>query len=113
MGAFTKGDIVLFPFPFTDLSNRKLRPCLVLSNIMRNEIILCQITSKKIMKDKYCVEIKKNSTITGSLKIDSYVRANMIFTADTSQIITKICKLSSTDHKKVIDIIIAIIGSKV
>ena len=46
MAAFAKRDIVLFPFPYTDLSKRKLRPCLVISDEMKDDIILCQITSK-------------------------------------------------------------------
>lgn len=90
MGTFTKGEIVLFPFPYTDLSNRKLRPCLVLSDEMGDDILLCQITSKKIRKDQYTVEIKKDETIDGSLQIDSYIRSNMIFTSSKSQIVKKV-----------------------
>ena len=50
MDAFTKGDIVLFPFPYTDLSDRKLRPCLVLSEEMGEDIMLCQVTSQRLRK---------------------------------------------------------------
>ena len=67
MVSFTRGEIVLFPFPYTDLTNRKLRPCLVISEEMEEDIILCQITSKNISKDIYSVELKKNETINGSL----------------------------------------------
>jgi len=95
MGAFAKGDIIIFPFPYTDLSNRKIRPCLVLSNEMREDIILCQITSKNIKSDKYTIELKHNETIEGSLQIDSYIRPNMIFTASKHQIIKKICKIGN------------------
>ncbi len=105
MGSFTKGEIVLFPFPYTDLTNRKLRPCLVLSNEMGKDILLCQITSKKIRKDKYTVEIKKDETMEGSLQIDSYIRSNMIFTAYTSQIQKKICKIKDNHYKEVTGII--------
>ncbi len=105
MGSFTKGEIVLFPFPYTDLNNRKLRPCLVLSDEMGEDILLCQITSKKIQKDKYTVEIKKDETIEGSLKIDSYIRSNMIFTAYTSQIQRKICKIKNKHYNKVTRVI--------
>ena len=105
MGTFTKGDIVLFPFPYTDLSNRKLRPCLVISDEIGEDILLCQITSKKIRKDKYSVEIKHNNTIDGSLQIDSYIRANMIFTARKAQILKKLCKIKDEQYIEVVNII--------
>ncbi len=105
MGSFTRGDIILFPFPYTDLSNRKLRPCLVISDEMDEDILLCQITSQKIRKDKYCVEIKKNETIDGTLKIDSYIRANMIFTANKTQILKKFCGVKDKEYKEVVNII--------
>ena len=105
MVSFIKGDIVLFPFPFTDLSNRKLRPCLVISDEMNEDILLCQITSQKIRKDRYCVEIRKNETIGGTLGIDSYIRANMIFTANKKQILKRICRVEGREYKEVIDLI--------
>ncbi|MFO8051871.1 MAG: type II toxin-antitoxin system PemK/MazF family toxin [Thermoplasmatota archaeon] len=110
MGAFTRGDIVLFPFPYTDLTNRKLRPCLVLSEEMGEDIILCQITSKRIVKDSYSIEIGKDDTIDGSLQIDSYVRANMVFTASKKQIIKRICSIKGNNYNEVIKIIYDIIA---
>ena len=109
MGTFAKRDIVLFPFPYTDLSNRKLRPCLVLSDQMGSDLLLCQITSKRIKRDSYSIEVKKGETIDGSLRIDSLVRANMIFTADASQIRKKVCRLTSDHYSKVVEIIYALI----
>jgi len=105
MGTFTKGDIVLFPFPYTDLTNRKLRPCLVISDEMGEDILLCQITSKRIRKDKYSVEIKKNETIDGSLQVDSYIRANMIFTANKTQVLKKFCKITDVQYTEVVNTI--------
>jgi len=110
MGTFARGDIVLFPFPYTDLSNRKLRPCLVLSAEMGEDIILCQITSRKIKKDAYSVEVGKEDTEEGSLHIDSYVRANMLFTASRRQIHRKICRLSDGHYQRVVCIICDLIG---
>ncbi len=105
MGKFTRGEIVLFPFPYTDLSNRKLRPCLVISGEMGKDLLLCQITSNRIRKDKYSVEIRKGDTADGSLQIDSYIRANMIFTASKAQIHKKICRIKDKQYKEVINII--------
>lgn len=40
------GAVVLVPFPFSDLSQAKLRPAAVLADAGRGDWILCQITSK-------------------------------------------------------------------
>lgn len=103
MEAFTKGDIVLYPFPYTDLSIRKIRPCLVLSNEMNNDIILCQITSKVMFSDNYTVELQLIETLEGTLQIDSYIRTNMLFTCDKSQILKKVCKISDQKYFEVIN----------
>ena len=45
-----RGDVILVPFPFTDLSDTKRRPALVLSsrdyNDATGEVIIAQITSR-------------------------------------------------------------------
>lgn len=102
MESFAKGEIVLFPFPYTDLNGRKLRPCLILSNEMREDIILCQITSQRINKDLYAIELKNDETLNGSLKIDSYIRCNMLFTANKNQIVKVLCKISDKKYDLVI-----------
>jgi len=45
MARFVKGDVVVIPFPFSDLSQAKRRPALVLAELEGNDRILCQITS--------------------------------------------------------------------
>jgi mRNA interferase MazF len=40
------GLVVLIRFPFSDLSQTKLRPAVVLANAGRGDWILCQVTSK-------------------------------------------------------------------
>lgn len=49
MGRFIKGDILVVPFPFSDLSQSKKRPALVIANIEEgNDLILSQITSQEL-----------------------------------------------------------------
>ena len=39
------GSVVLVPFPFSDLSQSKLRPAVVLADAGQGDWILCQVTS--------------------------------------------------------------------
>ncbi len=49
--AFQRGDVVLVPFPFTDLSARRVRPAVVVSTAeyeqQTGDIIVAQITGKQ------------------------------------------------------------------
>ncbi len=99
MGALAKGDVVVFAFPYTDLSRRKLRPCLVLSPEMGKDILLCQITSNAIQKDAYAIGVEPDGE--NGLGIPSRIRANMLFTAEKEQIQGKIGKMATKTYSKV------------
>ena len=45
MEKLMKGDVVVLPFPFSDLSASKKRPALVVATLSGEDVILCQITS--------------------------------------------------------------------
>ena len=67
MERFVKGDVVVVPFPFSDLTQAKKRPALVIAELEGNDLILCQITSQSI-RDKYTVSIDENDFETGTLR---------------------------------------------
>lgn len=76
-------------FPFSDLSDSKKRPALVLADLLGDDILLCQITSQST-KDSFAVPLVNADFITGSLPVDSYIRPTRIFTADKNIIIKKV-----------------------
>jgi mRNA interferase MazF len=43
---FVSGDVVVVPFPFTDLQSSKRRPAVVLATFARGDLLICQITSR-------------------------------------------------------------------
>jgi mRNA interferase MazF len=88
-----KGDIVVIPFPFSNLQGFKRRPALVLADSGSKDSILCQITSKNV-KDRFAVSITPGDT-GGKLPIDSNIRPNKLFTIEKSIILYKICTLSN------------------
>ena len=88
MAEFIKGDIVVTPFPFSDLSGSKRRPALVFADLPGDDIILCQITSQHT-NDSYAVSLTQTDFSSGSLPVDSFIRPSRIFTADKNIIIRK------------------------
>ena len=108
MGEFVKGDIVVIPFPFSDLRSSKKRPALVLTKLHGDDLILCQITSQQT-KDGYAIPLSEKEFKLGSLKQDSNIRPNKIFTADNSIIDYKVGSLTQSKTKKVVEGVCAII----
>jgi mRNA interferase MazF len=47
------GAVVLVPFPFSDLSQSKLRPAIVLADAGKGDYVLCQITSNVYSDSRY------------------------------------------------------------
>lgn len=107
MAEFIKGDVVVVPFPFSDLSQAKRRPALVISKLDGDDLILCQITSQTV-KDNYAVPINKSDFESGDLKQSSNIRPNRIFTADSNIILYKVGDLKKNKVNKVIESIVEI-----
>ena len=108
MARFVKGDVVVIPFPFSDLTSAKRRPALVVAELEGDDLILCQITSQRI-KDKYAIPIENNDFETGSLRRRSNVRPNRIFTADRHIILRRVGHLRSEKTNEVVERIVDIL----
>lgn len=99
---FEKGDVVVLPFPFSDLSSSKKRPALVVTNLKGEDLILLQITSNKKF-DSYSINLTDNDFSQGKINIDSKIRPNKIFTADKSIILYKIGTININKQKEVLE----------
>lgn len=102
MEEFIKGDIVVIPFPFSDLSRNKRRPAFVIKDLADNDILLCQITSKP-NKDNFSISLRKSDFENGELPVESNIRINKLFTADRKIILRKAGKVKENYYKKVIE----------
>lgn len=102
MEGFVKGEIVVLPFPFSDLSSSKNRPALVLADLRGEDIILCQITSQ-FVKDDYALALNNSDFVKGSLNRPSNIRPNRLFTAEKSIIIRKVGTIKIDLFEKVVD----------
>lgn len=107
MERLIKGDVVVVPFPFSDLSQSKKRPALVLADLEGYDLILSQITSQNV-SDSYSIKLKNSDFEEGSLIKNSNIRPNKIFTADRDIVLYKIGHLNEEKIKEVTDRVIRI-----
>lgn len=89
---YKQGDILLIPIPFSDLTSSKKRPVLVLSNNDYNsrtaDIMVAAITSNLAVKD-YIVMLTSSDLDEGTLKVNSCIRTDKIYTLSQSIVIGK------------------------
>jgi len=104
---FVKGDIVVIPFPYSDLTNAKRRPALVLAESSYNDLILCQITSQTA-KDDFSVSLTESDFNSGKVFKSSNIRPNKLFTADSGIVLYKIGSLKREKISEVIDRLVEI-----
>ena len=98
-------------FPFSDLSQSKLRPSVVLADAGRGDWILCQITSK-FYADARAVLLDNGSFSVGSLRVASYARPGKLFTASSSLINFEIGTLMPDAFEQVSAAVINLLASK-
>ncbi|MEQ9301009.1 MAG: type II toxin-antitoxin system PemK/MazF family toxin [Cyclobacteriaceae bacterium] len=89
-----KGDIVLIPFPFTDLSGVKRRPALVLAT-KDHDIIVAFITSRLGTESENEIDVSPNSA--NGLKVRSILKLTKIATLEKSLAIGLLGRLGSSD----------------
>lgn len=102
------GDVVLIPFPFSDLSASKLRPALVLAHAGRDDWVCLQITSRPYA-DSGAIELTDSDFLQGSLQRVSYVRPGKIFTAHQSLFRRVVGKLHDVRLREITDRVVDLI----
>lgn len=103
---YKQREIILIPFPYSDLSQNKKRPAIILSNSDHNtnneDVICCAITTNP--RDyANSVEITSSDLDSGDLQYDSRVKPNKIFTLGQRLIIKKLGRLNIVKSREIIE----------
>lgn len=103
---YKQKEIVLIRYPFTDFSNFKLRPVLVVSNNNYNQnfpdILLCGITSN-IFQDAFSVQVSNTDLETGFLPHTSIIKCHILHSIDASLIIRKVALITDIKFVEVVE----------
>ncbi len=109
MARFVSGELVVVPFPFTDLANTKVRPALVVASLSRGDVILCQITSQA-GGHPVAISIRTTDCLAGgSLQRDSFALPHRVVTANESCILRTVGRISPVKLRQVREQVCAII----
>ena len=101
---YSKGDIVIISFPFSDLSQAKKRPMLVLAT-KGKDIIGCAITSNPESEGVLLTEFAE-----GNLPLESKVKYWQIHTFFNELIIRKIARITAKTQREVLKKIDELMG---
>ena len=107
MGAPAIGQVVLVPFPFSDLSHAKMRPAVILAATGHGDWILYQVTSNPYGDDK-AITLTNRDFKSGSLKVTSYARPGKLFTANESLIAKTVGILRNQTKNELVGAVIAL-----
>ena len=108
MGSLAAGSVVLVPFPFSDLSQSKRRPAVVLASAERGDWILCQITSNSY-SDPRAVRLTDADFERGGLRVASHARPAKLFTAHESLFVSEAGLLRADALRKITDGVVSLI----
>ncbi len=94
------GDIVLIPFPFAELTNKKVRPSVVVCETkdVYKDLVLCAVSSvvpPNPTENEMVLRVAKEN----GLRKDSVLKVDRIVTAKEQDVIAKIGKLNISELK--------------
>jgi len=100
MGKPLAGEVVVLPFPQTNLQSGKRRPALVVADLPGDDLILCQITSQA-RNDGFSVPLPVADFESGRLAVDSFIRPQRLFTVEQSVILYAAGKIKNARLQEV------------
>lgn len=112
---YKQKEIVLVPFPYSDLTATKKRPVLIVSNNQYNnkfhDVLVCVITSNRF-KDDYSVSLTNDDLEMGILPEISVIKTHKLFAVHQSKIIKKFSLVKSNTFEEVRQKISELIADK-
>ncbi len=106
MSIYRQRDIVLVPFPFSDLSGQKVRPVLILSNDAYNQrsadVVVCGLTTN-LRPTPYSIIVNVTDVEQpGRLRHKSKIKADAIASLEQTILLKRIACLKLSVFKQVV-----------
>lgn len=107
---FERGDLLLVPFPFSDLSASKRRPVLALTTPDGyGDFVAMPVTSRP--QTEHAVSLTVKDLVHGTLPAPSWIRTDKIVTLNASLVIKSFGRVSDEVIARAVSQFCAFIGS--
>lgn len=103
-----KGEVVVVPFPFSDLSQAKNRPALVLIDLPGADVVLAAITSTR--SEPHAIALEPKDFRQGALSHASFVHPAKLFTFEKNLIRKVVGSITEAKRKEVVAKIISLLA---
>jgi mRNA interferase MazF len=103
----SEGEVVMVPFPFTDLSQSKLRPAVCRVDVGRGDWVLGQVTSSQY-GDPTAVPLGVMDFASGGRLVASFARPGKLFTASASLMVRSVGVFSPAAFGRVLSAVVAL-----
>ncbi len=105
---YRQGDLILLPFPFTDLSSVKRRPALIVSparyHLLTDDIILVALTSQVPPSlSEFDMLVTPRDMAIGYLPKPSVIKVGKIFTAHRDLLVKRVGRLRKDSLSKILE----------
>ena len=104
----TAGEVVLVPFPFSDLSQSKVRPAVCLADAGRGDWVLCQITNSPY-GDPAAIPLDALDFASGGLLVASFARPGKLFTAHAALMVRSVGVLTPAAFTRVLSAVVGLL----
>jgi mRNA interferase MazF len=102
------GEVVLVPFPFSDLTQSKVRPAVCLADAGRGDWVLCQVTSSPY-GDPLAIPLDAPDFASGGLLVASYARPGKLFTAHVGLMVRSVGVLGPAAFARVLSAVVRLL----
>ncbi len=112
MAQYKRGDIVVLPFPFSDASNAKVRPCLAVAELPYfggTDYLVCMISTQNT-SDPQSIELKPFDIVLGKLDAQSYLRPLSLFAASGDMVERRIGVMHQNLFDRVLQAIVKVVS---
>lgn len=108
MGPFAVRDVIVVPFPFSDLSQTKVRPTVCIARVENKEWMVCAVTSTG-QGDPHAVSISAADFESGGIAHHSFARPLKILTVHESRVVRKAGTLKVAAFNRILDELVAVL----